>query len=69
MPIKDKYFQQIKNGSKIYERRSAHITFVNEKTGEELKREIRNVWIRPYDDEDDPECFERGEPVIVFKLR
>jgi len=35
--IKDEYFEAIRNGEKKIEYREAHITFVNEKTGELLK--------------------------------
>ncbi len=40
LSIKKKYFDQIKSGKKQVEYRDAHITFVCEETGEELKKDI-----------------------------
>ena len=40
LPIKDKFFQQIKEGKKFFEVRDGHITFVNEKTGETITKNI-----------------------------
>jgi len=40
LPIKDKYFQLIKNGIKNIEIRDAHITFINEETKEEMTKKI-----------------------------
>ena len=40
LPIKDRYFQELKEGKKKTEFRDAHITFVNEKTGETLRKEV-----------------------------
>ena len=40
LPIKKKYFDQIKARKKMVEIRDAHITFVCEKTGEELRKEV-----------------------------
>jgi ASC-1-like (ASCH) protein len=40
LPIKKKYFDEIKAGRKVIEVRDAHITFVCEETGETLQREI-----------------------------
>jgi hypothetical protein len=40
LPIKKKYFDQIKNGTKELEWRDAHITFICEETGETLRKEI-----------------------------
>ena len=40
LPIKKKYFKKLKNGSKKFELRDAHITFVCEETGEELRVEV-----------------------------
>lgn len=45
LPIKDKYFKLIKEGKKRFEFRDAHITFINETTKEELKRDIKDVAI------------------------
>lgn len=46
LPIKQKYFDMIKNGQKYIEFRDAHITFQCIETGEELKREIHEVELR-----------------------
>jgi hypothetical protein len=43
LPIKKKYFDMIKSGEKTVEYRDAHITFVCEETGEQLKKEIDDV--------------------------
>ncbi len=40
LPIKDEYFKELKLGRKTVEYRDAHITFVNEKTGETLKKNV-----------------------------
>ena len=40
LPIKKKYFDLIKSGKKTFEYRDAHITFVCEETGEELRKDI-----------------------------
>ena len=40
LPIKDKFFREIKEGKKSFEIRDAHITFVNEDTKEELRKNI-----------------------------
>ena len=40
LPIKKKYFDEIKQGNKVKEYRDAHITFVCEETGETL---VQNV--------------------------
>jgi len=50
LPIKKKYFDEIKEGKKDFEVRDAHITFVCEETGETLRKDIEsasvlaNVW-------------------------
>ena len=49
LPIKDEYFQKIKSGEKIEEYRDAHITFVNETTGEELRKEVEGFKFVPKD--------------------
>ena len=43
LPIKKEYFDAIKDGSKIYEFRDAHITFVCESTGRAMKKNIVNI--------------------------
>lgn len=40
LKTKDKYFKQIKSGKKLIDYRDAHITFINESTGQKC---IRNV--------------------------
>ena len=45
LPIKHKYFMQIKAGTKKVDFRDAHITFVDEGTGEKLRKDIADVWI------------------------
>ncbi len=40
LPIKKKYFDEIKSGKKTKEYRDAHITFVCEETGEQLRMEV-----------------------------
>lgn len=40
LPIKKKYFDEIKSGKKTKEYRDAHITFVCEETGEKLRMDI-----------------------------
>lgn len=44
--IKDEWFKEIKEGRKWTEIRDAHITFVNEKTGEQLRKEVIDISIR-----------------------
>lgn len=41
--IKEKYFKQIKEGTKKIEYRDAHITFICEETGEKLRKEVEAV--------------------------
>lgn len=43
LPIKHKYFQDIKSGKKEFEYREAHITFVDEETGETLTKRVTRV--------------------------
>ena len=43
LPIRKKYFDEIKAGAKTVEFRDAHITFVCEETGEALKRDVLGV--------------------------
>lgn len=43
LPIKKKYFDMIKSGDKNWEYRDAHITFVCEETGEQLRKEVNRV--------------------------
>lgn len=43
LPIKKQHFDLIKSGYKTFEYRDAHITFICEETGEELKMKVVNV--------------------------
>jgi hypothetical protein len=45
LPTKKKYFDKIKHGTKDFELRDAHITFVCEETGETLVREIESACV------------------------
>ena len=45
LPIKKKYFDEIKSGKKDFEYRDAHITFICEETGEKLRKDIVNVFL------------------------
>ena len=49
LQIKKKYFDEIKAGLKRIEFRDAHITFVCEETGEQIKRDIWDVGLIPHD--------------------
>ena len=40
LPIKKKYFDDIKKGKKNFEYRDAHITFICEETGEQIRKEV-----------------------------
>ena len=40
LPIKKKYFDEIKDGKKRFEYRDAHITFVCEETGEQIRKDV-----------------------------
>lgn len=40
LPIKKKYFDEIKSGDKTWEFRDAHITFICEETGEKLTKNV-----------------------------
>lgn len=45
LPIKKKYFDEIKKGKKDFELRDAHITFICEETGEKLTKEIETACV------------------------
>lgn len=49
LPIKKEFFNMIKLGKKRFEYRDAHITFVCEGTGEQLRKEVKGVDIIPID--------------------
>lgn len=71
LPIKDRFFKQIKAGKKDWEYRDAHITFVNEKTGEHLRRNIKAVNLMEKKevtfDSEEEKCFDTDE-LIRFAL-
>ena len=71
LPITNKYFNQIKTGTKVLEYREAHITFINEKTKEELtvpvlKAKVVGRWDMPR--EYKKEKFLKEKFVIEFQL-
>ena len=43
LPIKSKYFNEIKRGIKKFELRDAHITFICVETSEKLRKKVSNV--------------------------
>ena len=45
LPIRHEYFKRIKDNVKRIEFRDAHITFVDEKTNEQLRKNVVNVWV------------------------
>ena len=70
LPIKKEYFDAIKDGSKIYEFRDAHITFICESTGRELRKNVINVDLinkTEIPDKYPPELFD-DDILIVFQL-
>ncbi len=72
LPINDRFFKQIKAGKKDWEYRDAHITFVNEKTGEHLRKDIKAVnliskHMVTFDSEEE-KCFDTEE-LIRFSLK
>ena len=46
LKIKDEWFNEIKEGMKWTEIRDAHITFINEKTKEEIRKKVIGICIR-----------------------
>jgi len=68
LPIKDKYFDDIKKGKKIAEYRDAHITFVNEKTGESMRAEVISADVQEGLKDKFPDVLE-DDKTIVFMLR
>lgn len=47
LPIKHKFFLEIRKGTKKIEMRDAHITFISEKTGERLTKNIEGSSLMP----------------------
>lgn len=76
LPIKKKYFDLIKQGKKQVEFRAAHITFVCEETGEELRKEVTGCDVSNridflhfgFSHQEAQEMF-GGEKIIIFGLR
>ena len=66
LPIKKKYFNQIKSGEKNIEFRDAHITFVCEETKEEYRLNVENVAIVKNDGKYDDVC--KDKKLIAFRL-
>ena len=67
LPIKKKYFDEIKIGIKKVEYRDAHITFVCEETGEELRKDIEDCHITRGIKDRHPDVLEDAD-TIVFQL-
>ena len=69
LPIRRKYWEMIKNGSKNIEYRDAHITFICEETGRRLRKNIKNVSLisRKSLAIDDPGLFE-DERILAMEL-
>ena len=78
LPIKKKFFDQIKSGEKELEWRDAHITFICEETGEKLRRDITGAivtekesyerWDIPNMSEEDFKKMFTDKYVIGFRL-
>ena len=72
LPIRHKYFEEIKSGKKDFEYRDAHITFVDEETGEELTKDVERVALvlKEFAADVTGDCglFE-DDKIIQFKLR
>jgi len=67
LPIKENYFNEIKIGLKNFEFRDAHITFVCEKTGEEMRVNVKSAFVLPRPDDFHPDVLE-DKKMIVFEL-
>jgi hypothetical protein len=48
LKTKQKYFRKIKSGEKLVDYRDAHITFVNEETGDKYIRRVVGVRLIPF---------------------
>lgn len=68
LPIKKKYFDQIKAGIKSFEYRDAHITFMCEETGEELRKEVIDCSLSNNIKDKYPDVLE-DKDTIVFMLK
>ncbi len=67
LPIKKKYFDEIKNGIKRVEYRDAHITFVCEETGEEIRKGVNGCHVASGIRHRHPDVL-TDEETIVFEL-
>jgi len=67
LPIKKKYFDQIKNGKKKVDYRDAHITFVNEETGEKIVKKVKRCQVERHPPKFMTDVLEDDE-MIVFEL-
>ena len=68
LPIKKKYFDQIKSGHKTIEWRDAHITFICEETGEMLTKKVIFCKVMEGIREEYPDVLE-DEKSIGFSLQ
>lgn len=71
LPIKKEYFDAIKDGSKIYEFRDAHITFICESTGRAMRKKIVSIDLIDKTEIPDtypPELF-TDDVLIIFQLK
>lgn len=67
LPIKKKYFDMVKDGTKKFESRDAHITFVCEGTGEHLRKEVIGARLVKNRGEHPDVC--QDENLVEFKLK
>lgn len=67
LPIKKKYFDEIKSGYKIHEYRDAHVTFVCEETGETLVRNVKSAKVIKRHPRLFPDVLE-DDFVLLFEL-
>lgn len=71
LPTKQKYFRQIQSGKKLVDYRDAHITFINEETGEKYLRKVIRVKLIPHgglpDDLQNSGLF-GDDMIIAFEL-
>ena len=67
LPIKKKYFDEIKSGHKMFEFRDAHITFVCEETGEKLRKDVKETYLADNVKKLYPDVLE-DDITIVFRF-
>jgi hypothetical protein len=68
LPIKREYFDKIKRKEKMVEFRDAHITFIAEDNGEELRVDVRDASVTTGIKKNYPDVLE-DENTIVFYLK